>query len=206
MDKRHLHHVWRQLKVVKPWYFLMVAVVFGLISVYALRQNNLNMIVLREQVYQADKDGGDTEAALRNLREYVYAHMNTNLSSGDNTIYPPIQLKYSYDRALEAAKGPAEDPDTKIYSDAQAECERRFPQGLSGSGRIPCIQEYIASRGIQTPAFLPNASLYQFDFVSPKWSADLAGFSLVLASVFSALFVIRWISERWLQAELRDCY
>ncbi|MEO5627735.1 MAG: hypothetical protein ABIQ89_02505 [Candidatus Saccharimonadales bacterium] len=204
MDKKHLHHLWRRLKVVKPWYFLMIAAVFGLISIYALRQNNLNMIHLREQVYQSDKNNDNTEVALRNLREYVYAHMNTDLASGDNTIYPPLQLKYSYERALEAAKGPATDPDTKVYSDAQADCEQRFPRGLSGSGRIPCIQEYISSHGIQDAAFLPNAALYQFNFVSPDWSPDLAGFSLVLAAVFSALFVIRWISERWLQAELRD--
>lgn len=202
MNKRHLHHVWRQLKVVRPWYFLVIAAVFGLISVYALRQNNLNMIKLRETVYQADKDAGDTETALRNLREYVYAHMNTNLTSGDNSIYPPIQLKYSYERALTAAQGSAEDPNSRIYTEAQADCERRFPQGLSGSGRIPCIQEYVASHAAQATASLPDASLYQFDFVSPSWSPDLAGFSLVLTAVFSALFVIRWISERWLQAEL----
>ncbi len=203
MNKRHLHHVWRQLRVVKPWYFLAAAVVFGLIGVYSLRQNNLTMVRLREKVYQADEKNQDVEGSLRTLREYVYAHMNTSLTSGDNGIYPPIQLKYSYDRALNAAKPGADDPNTKIYTDAQAECERQFPKGLSGSGRIPCIQDYIASHGIQEAA-LPTASLYEFDFVSPRWSPDVAGWSLVASSLFLGLFIFRFISEKWLIAELRD--
>ena len=202
MNKRHLHHLWRQLHTVKPWYFLVAAVVCGLFAVFSLRQNNLQMIRLRDAVYQADQKNNDVEGALRNLREYVYAHMHTDLASGDNTIYPPIQLKYSYDRALNASKTAVEDPNSKIYTDAQMECERLVPQGLYGGGRIPCIQNYIATHGIKEAA-LPNASLYQFDFVSPLWSPDAAGWSLVATGLFSMLFVVRWLSERWLRLELR---
>lgn len=167
-----------------------------------MRQNNLTMVRLRDKVYQADKNNVDVEASLRNLREYVYAHMNTNLSSGNNAIYPPIQLKYSYERALAASQG-TQDPNTKIYTDAQAECERQFPRGLSGSGRIPCIQNYIASHGIKEAA-LPTASLYEFDFVSPRWSPDVAGITMVAAAIFLMLFIVRWLSDKWLLAELRD--
>lgn len=204
MSKKDLRHLWKKLNLVKPWYFLALAVFFAILSVYGLRQNNLKMIDLRNKVYQADQNNTDLEASLRDLREFVYAHMNTKLTDGNNAIYPPIQLKYSYDRALAALKTNTEDPNTKIYSEAQAECERQFPRGLSGSGRIPCIQDYIASHGIQASSVLPAASLYEFDFVSPDWSADLAGISLVATAVFAALFVIRWISERWLLAELSD--
>ena len=203
MDKRQLHHFWRKLKVIKPWYFLVAAVVFGLIGIYSLRQNNLTMVNLRNQVYQADQNNTDVEGALRSLREYVYAHMNTNLTSGNNAIYPPIQLKYSYDRALNSSKAGVDDPNTKIYTDAQAECEKQFPKGLSGSGRIPCIQDYIASRVIKEAA-IPTASLYEFDFVSPRWSPDVAGWSIVASSLFLALFILRWLLEKWVQAELRD--
>ena len=201
--KKHQYNPWHWLRAIRPWYFLLAAIVCGLIGVYSLRQNNLSMIHLRDQVYQADQNNTNVEGALRNLREYVYAHMNTDLTSGNNTIYPPIQLKFSYDRALNATKGAFDDPNSKIYTDAQTECEKQFPHGLSGSGRIPCIQDYIASHGIKE-ATAPNASLYEFDFVSPRWSPDLAGWSLVAACLFAALFVIRWISERWLRAELRD--
>jgi hypothetical protein len=32
----------------------------------------------------------------------------------------------------------------KVYTDAQNYCERLFPTGLSGSGRVPCIEDYVA--------------------------------------------------------------
>lgn len=203
MNKKHLHHLWRRLRPIKPRYFLLLALVFGLVSVYALRANNLQMVKLREVVYQADKNAGDTETALRNLREYVYAHMNTNLSSGDNTIYPPIQLKYSYDRAIAAKSQTDSNSNSQIYTDAQKECEKEFPIGLSGSGRIPCIQQYIASHGIQQQAAVP-VSLYEFDFVSPRWSPDLAGWSLVITAASLVLAVTSFAIDRWLIVELRD--
>ncbi len=202
MDKRKLHHVWRKMRPLKPWYFLVVAAIFGLISVVALRQNNLHMIELRDTVYQADQNGTDIETPLRELREYVYGHMNTNLTGGGNTIYPPIQLKYTYERLLAQQAQGASAQNAKIYTDAQAECERQFPQGLSGSGRIPCIQEYIASRGI-TETVIPVA-LYQFDFVAPRWSPDLAGLSLLAAGLFTVLFILSFISDRWIRHQLRD--
>lgn len=194
MDIRK-HHV-------KPVYFLALAVVFGLISVWGLRQNNLNMIALRNTVYQADQNNTDVEVPLRNLREYVYGHMNTNLTSGGNSIYPPIQLKYRYERLITAQAQGASAENAKIYTDAQAECERRFPQGLSGSGRIPCIQEYIAGKGVKETVI--PVSLYQFDFVSPRWTPDLAGWSLVASGIFAALFVVSFVSNRWMRHQLRD--
>jgi hypothetical protein len=204
MNKKHLHHFWRWFKTIKPWYFLVAAGVSAMVCIYSLRANNLTMIHLRDQVYQADEENKDTESALRELREYVYAHMNTNLASGDNTIYPPIQLKFSYERALAAAQAAnASAANSQIYTDAQAECEKQFPKGLSGGGRIPCIQNYITSHGIKE-ATLPAASLYEFDFVSPTWSPDVAGWSLVATSLFAALFVITWLSDRWVRAELGD--
>lgn len=200
MDKRQLHHFWRRLRPVKPIYFLLLAVAFGLISVWALRQNNLNMVKLREAVYQADEQNGDIEGSLRKLREYVYAHMNTSLTSGNNSIYPPIQLKHHYER-LVAAQAAASTND-QIYTEAQAECERRFPAGLSGSGRIPCIQEYVASRGVQT-AQIPS-ELYQFDFVSPRWTPDLAGLSLVATGLFALLAAGTFVTDRVIVSRLKD--
>jgi hypothetical protein len=203
MNKKQIHHPWQRLNLVKPWYFLVLALFFGLLSIYGLRHNNLTMVHLREKVYQADQNNGDVEGSLRNLRQYVYAHMNTDLASGNNAIYPPIQLKYSYDRALQAIKDAGGDKNSKIYTDAQNECEREHPQGLYGAGRIPCIQGYLATHSIQASSAVPTASLYEFDFVSPRWSADLPGISLVLTTVFGLLFVGRWVSERWLRADLR---
>lgn len=201
MNKKSLHHLWQKVRLVRPRYFFIAALIFGLLSVYALRQNNLHMVQLREQVYAADKNNTDVEAALRDLREYVYAHMNTNLDSGNNAIKPPIQLKYTYQRLQEASQQGSNAVDNNtIYNQAQAYCEQLFPHGLSGSGRIPCIQQYVSSHDLHQ-AQAVDPSLYQFDFTSASWSFDLAGWSIILASMFALLGVAFFIVERWLHAQ-----
>jgi hypothetical protein len=199
VNKRHLHHVYRRLRPISPWFFLAAAFAFGVISVGALRQNNIRMLELREAVYIADEKNTDIEKPLRELREYVHAHMNTDLSSNSNGIYPPIQLKYRYERLVKKEKDRITKANEQIYAKAQATCEQRFPGALSG-GRIPCVQSYLSSNGIKEKT-IPDA-LYKFDFVSPRWSPDLAGWSLVATGIFTMLFVVRWLSEWWMRSQL----
>lgn len=202
MDKRHLHHVWRRLKPINAWVFLGLAIACAIIGIYGMRQNNLTAIRLRDQVSEADKNGGDVETPLRELREFTYGHMNANLST-DTGVQQPIQLKYRYDRLVAAEKARVEAANGNIYTQAQAECERQFPAGqvgASGSGRISCIEQYVSSRGVaENP--VPDA-LYKFDFVSPRWSPDLAGFGLLLAVIFFLLFVVRFTLEKWFSHRL----
>lgn len=200
MNKRHLHHVYRRLEPISPWFFLALTAVFVVISVGALRQNNIRMLELREAVYTADKQNKDVEAALRELREYIYAHMNTDLSANSNGIYPPVQLKYRYERLVAAEKARVSKANNAIYTKAQAYCEKRFPAGLSGSGRIPCIQDYVSRSG-EKEQNIPDA-LYKFDFVSPRWSPDLAGWSIVVAVICFIMFVIRWLGNWWMKSQL----
>ena len=60
----------------------------------------------------------------------------------------------------------------------------------------------MASRGIEQKN-IPD-SLYKFDFVSPTWSPDLAGWSLLVAIVSGTFLVLRFLLDRWAKAELRD--
>lgn len=202
MNKRSIRRFTREVRPLNPWYLFAAAVLCFVVSVGSLRHNNVVALQLRDQVLVADKDNGDTETALRNLREYVYAHMNTNLASGPNAIHPPIQLKYRYDRLAQAEKDQVSAQNSKIYTDAQKTCEQQFPTGLSGGGRVPCIQDYVSKHGITEQA-IPE-SLYKFDFVSPFWSPDLAGWTLLAGAILLGLFVIRYILDFWLKAELED--
>lgn len=203
MNKRHLHHTWTRFRRIKPWYFLILAIISGVICVFALRANNQQMLVLREAVYSADKDGGDTEAALQELQAYVTAHMNTNLSGGDNAVYPPVQLKYTYERLVQAKSAATAQQNQKIYSDAQRHCERQNPRDFGGSGRIPCIQQYVQSHTVVSPTESIPDALYKFSFVSPRWSPDLAGWSLVAAIVTGILFVVSLIARIWFKHQLK---
>lgn len=187
--KKQLHHLWTIFRAVRPTYLVVAVLVFGAISVLALRANNQTMLELRATVFVADERGGDTETALRQLRQHVYAHMNTDLSSGDNAVYPPIQLKYTYERLLANAQVQEKQASEQVYSEAQAECERRYPDSFSGGPRVPCIREYVEAHQV-VKTQIPD-SLYKFDFVSPRWSPDLAGWSLVLTTAASLLLVMR---------------
>lgn len=201
--RKHLQkHAVRKIHSVSPWVFFVIALCSAATCIFALRHNNITALNLRDTVNQVDKDNGDVETALRNLREYMYGHMNTSLTTGDNAIKPPIQLKYRYERLLETQNQQAGQQNDKIYTDAQVECEKQFPKGLSGSGRIPCIKDYIASHGIKQQP-IPDA-LYKFDFVSPLWSPDLAGWSMLVAALSFILFLFRSALDRWIKVDLHD--
>ena len=197
MNKRHLHHVWRFYRRIKPWHFIVIAVVFGAISLVSLRSNNQQMVKLRDAVYTADKDNGDVETALHDLRQYIYGHMNTSLASGPNAVHPPIQLKYTYERLQQAQADTLGQGDSGLYKEAQAACEA---QTSIGREVIRCIQEYAVAHGADfTP--IPD-SLYKFDFTAAKWSPDLAGWSLVVTTLAGIGFLVsapyHWWAKRYL--------
>lgn len=202
MNKRRLHHVWRRFRAVKPWYFLIATLVFGVISVVALRANNEHMITLRKAVYAADEKGGDVQKALSELQAYVVTHMNTNLSAGPNAVHPPIQLKYTYDRLVQAQSASTSAANQQIYNDAQKYCEQQNPNDFSGRNRVPCISQYVQTHSAQQIKSIPDA-LYKFDFVSPVWSPDIAGWSLVLTVLFAVLTVLSFVLRWWFKHELK---
>ncbi len=195
MNKRHLHHLWTKVRWIKPWYFLVLAIISTVICVFALRANNQHMIVLRDAVYTADKDNTDVQAPLKALQAYVTSHMNTDLNTGKSTVYPPIQLKYTYDRLVQAQTDQLAKANTDIYSQAQAHCEAQNSTDVSGRNRVPCIEQYVQSHTTQPLPSIPDA-LYKFSFVTPRWSSDLAGWSMVVAILSGLLFIITFIA-RW---------
>lgn len=202
MVKRRLHHFKKRLHILPVWLLMITMLATGATTILSLRQNNLNMVRLREAVYQTDQQNGDVESALKTLREYIYGHMNTNLSGGNNNVKPPIQLKYRYERLVQAEKDRVSNANTQIYTDAQNYCEKLYPHGLSGGGRVPCIKDYVSTHGVKENT-IPE-SLYKFDFVSPAWTPDLAGWSMVATLGLAVIFIVRFILDRWLKNELHD--
>ncbi|OGL34650.1 hypothetical protein A3F65_03035 [Candidatus Saccharibacteria bacterium RIFCSPHIGHO2_12_FULL_47_16b] len=194
MRKKIAHGVGRLLKIPYP-VFVALFIVGVVVSVLALRANNQQMIKLRDEVFASDKAGTGTEEALANLRSYVYSHMNTNLASGGNAIKPPIQLKYTYERLTAAEQAKTEAANSKIYTDAQEYCQAKIPAGMSGSGRVSCVADYVTSHGVKVKAV--PAGLYQFDFLNPAWSPDLAGWSLVITTLTLILATSSFIRQRF---------
>lgn len=201
VDKRHLHHLWTKIRPIRPWYFVVLAIISGIVCVFALRSNNEHMITLRNAVYTADKNNGNVEQALQNLRKYVYGHMNTDLAAGPNAVHPPIQLKYTYDRLVQAASQQVETSNSHLYTDAQAYCQALIPTGFSGRYRESCINQYVTTHGASAQQIPKN--LYEFDFVSPKWSPDVAGWSLIATVVFMLAALGFWTVDDYMRRNLK---
>ncbi len=190
MNKKALHHLLVRTKSIHVRYLLVPLILSILVCMVALRANNLRMVQLREAVYVADKAGGDIETALQGLRSHVHSHMNTGLATGDS-VYPPIQLKHTYQRLQQVEKDRVKKTNAQVYTAAQGYCEQQHPDSFSGSSRVPCIEQYVSEHNAQERE-VPSA-MYKFDFVSPNWSPDTAGYSMVASTILFITLVVRLV-------------
>ena len=200
MNKRKLHHQLGPVRRIRFWHYLVIAIFFGVLSAVSLRQNNLNALELRNNVLSVDKANGDVDQALQELRSYVYSHMNTDLAT-ESGVYPPVQLKYRYERLLEKEQKRVANANEDVYSDAQKYCERQNSTDFSGRNRVPCIQQYVSNNGGDPKVKEIPEDLYKFNFTSPTWSPDLAGWSLVLTGVFTVLAISKLALEAWVKSQ-----
>lgn len=200
MNKRELHHLWTYVRRVKIWHLFVLLIVSIIVCVFALRENNLQMVKLRNAVYQADQSGTGVEQALQKLRGYVQVHMNTDLSSGTTAVYPPIQLKYTYARLQQAEQQRVTSTNAALYPEAQAYCQQQNPTDFSGRNRVPCIESYVAQYGAKAHT-IPD-SMYKFSFISASWSPDVAGWSLVISIVLALFIIVRFCIGRWTKRNL----
>jgi preprotein translocase subunit SecF len=201
-DKRRLRYNYKHLKRVKPAYLVLLAVFFLALGIYGLRQNYSEMVRLRTAVATADKENGDVETSLRNLRDFVYNHMNTNLSSGNVSIKPPVQLKYRYERLIRQEQARADNVNRAVKKQGERVCRAKYPSGIYNNQRVSCVAAYIHNHSIK-PNPIPE-ELYKFDFVSPPWSADLAGTSLLLFMLTIVAIIIRLALGYWYDIRLED--
>jgi preprotein translocase subunit SecF len=195
-------HIQKFMLRTPTWVFLALFLISGITTIAALRHNNETMVHLRSAVYEADKSGGDINSALNNLRRFVYGHMNTNLSSGGNAIKPPIQLKYTYERLQAAEQKRADNANSNVYTEAQIYCQQQNSVDFSGRNRVPCVSDYVTTHG--TKAGTIPASLYQYDFVSPAWSPDLAGWSMALTAVLLVAFISSLLMDKLVGSKIRS--
>ncbi len=178
---------------ISPIYLLIATLVCGSICLIALRHNNQHMEQLKQAVYSADKNNDNVQQALDNLQAYVTSNMNTNLSTGNGSVYPPIQLEYTYLRLVKAQDQAALSNDAGLYTAAQNYCQNLDPTDFSGRNRVPCIAQYVTSHGAKLPKI--PAALYEFDFVSPTWSPDLAGWTLMLTILLAILTAVLFLAR-----------
>jgi len=204
LNKRQLHHWFGIIKRVKTWQLLLLLVVLVGLSAFFLRQNNLQMLTLRNLVLKADEDNVDVDKALLNLQHYVTAHMNTNLGSG-------VALQHSYERAYTAAVDAAansNNPQAAIYTQVELQCRPVYQSTHSFPAYTACAHDKLGqlSPGQDPLANVktPSSDLYIFNFTSPLWSPDVAGFTVVLTLFVAILVIFKSITYLILRAILRS--
>lgn len=145
------------------------------------------MVKLRDQVIVADEKGVGTADALAELNEYIFKHMNTQ-------VVRPIELVNTYNRQAQAVVEAAQRGSGRdIYAEGTVACERR---GIPLSSIAQCITNYAnqnAPSVAQKKITLPDKSLFTYSFSSPRWTPDLAGFSLLITVVITLWLMARLI-------------
>ena len=158
-------------------------------AAYELRQNNLHMLKLRQEVLDADTKLGDVKTPLVRLQSFVTTHMNTELPQLGSQ--PAIQLKATYEHLVQLERDRVSSERQRITSEATAYCEENIHGYLST--RAACVADYTATR--QVIEAQVQSDLYKYNFASPSWSPDAAGGLIVVAVVLAVTFVLQCASR-----------
>jgi hypothetical protein len=193
IDRRKVKYDIKRLRRIKTWQLVLLLILSLYISATFLRINNVGMVERRKAVEAADKIG-DAEALqerLYALQRYSSQHMNASTGNFD--------LKATYDRdvklILDKAEAANRRSNNAIWNQAANECYAEFPGYWQG--QIQCIldkQEDFPTNTPITEVETPDPSLYRHGFLSPVWSADFAGWSLVVSAVLFGIILIRIIA------------
>lgn len=205
-DKKQAKRSIKQLQRIKTWQLVVLLVLSSFVSATFLRLNNIGMIERRDAVLSADETGNveTTTSRLYDLQRYVSAHMNADMSGG-------VYLEASYKRDSKTAYDRASDDTNSngnIYKKAQAVCAPKF--SYYSYAYLQCttdeLAKYPASSNLIDSVNLPRADSYKHVFVSPVWSPDFAGWSVLVSLAIALMIVVRFIAMLILRAVLKRHY
>lgn len=177
-----------------------------------LRINNIGMVQRREAVLSADKQGqAETlQNRLYDLQRYAAAHMNADTGV--------IYLQDSYNRAWQAIQKNAETQNNaggaNIYK--KIEDEVCGPKARANGWRWPnphyiaCQREELAkypeADKLINQVQPPNKELFRHNFISPAWSPDFAGLSVLICLFITLVIIARLIGVAILRLLLHRYY
>lgn len=204
-DGRRVKRNIKRLQRVKTWQLFILLIIMAFMAATFLRLNNIDMIRRRDAVLAADKTGDPsiTQDRLYELQRYASSHMN----SDTGVLYLEDQYKRDTQKAIDAASRD-DNPNGNVLALADAACKQRYP-GYS-QAYVACVAEeqakYPPSPELVQAATLPSAALYRYGFVSPLWTPDFAGFSVLVCLTLILMMIIRLVSLGALRLLLRRHY
>lgn len=194
------------MQKVQTWQLIVLLILAGFVAATFLRLNNIDMIERRSAVLAADEAGNSdtTINRLYDLQRYVATHMNTDMGKG-------VYLEASYKRDTQAAYDKASldsNPNGNIYKKAQEVCAPKFTR--YSYAYLQCttgeLAKYPAASNLVDSVKLPKADSYLHSFVSPLWSSDFAGWSIVVCLVIAVMITARLIGLAVLRIILHHHY
>ncbi len=191
--KRRLHIDIKRLQQLKTWQLLIILVLLGFVTATFLRLNSVGMAERRAAVLNADKAGDTTEIARRivDLQRFAATHMNADTGR--------IELTEQYKRdTASLVAGASGGSGSNAYALADAVCKPQFPPSTYPAGYQQCMLTESAKHPIDPKILgntkLPDAALYRYEFVSPLWTPDWAGWSALLCLGIIVVIIGRLIT------------
>ena len=192
-EKQHLSQLFKQIKT---WQLFLALIPLFFLTATFLRFDHLKMNDLKTKVLQADQgktaDGKEItsqeeidhnlKTTLTELKKYTESHVVVNFieKNGRNSLVfgtGPFYLENQYNRKATAAL-------------AEAENKLKNTGDTNPNGNVfanPTTDQITTS----LTANIPSTSLYRYDFSSPVWAPDLAGFALLICLVLIIIILIR---------------
>jgi len=195
VDKKQVHKSIRQLQRVKTWQLLILLILAAFLAATFLRLNNIGMVERRTAVYDADS-AGDSQIIINrlyDLQRYVTGHMNTDLGDG-------ISLEASYARDVQIAFDRVQN-DSDIYQKAQDVCAPKYSHW--SQAYVQCTISELAKYPSASDVVMPDLLLYNHNYVSPLWSPDFAGWTVLVFIAILTMIIIRLISVATLKLLLK---
>lgn len=208
-DLRDTKRAIKRLEHVKTWQLVVLCLLSIFISATFLRLNNVGMVERREAVYQSDKSADEYGVAdrLYDLQRYAAEHMNA--STGD--VYLDTLYKSGVEEAIqraEAANAANSEKSAAILRQAYITCKNRYPgYSLAYTLCVGAEQDKIPANSIDVvKAEFPSPSLYRHSFISPLWSPDYAGWSVIVSLALACAVITRLLIGVYLRWQLRRRY
>ena len=166
------------------------------------------MVQRRDAVIAADAQGDDQQTLNRLYELQVYSSGHMNAASGD--VY--LDKKYARDVKRITDQMAAASVGTTgetTYKKADNVCKPQFSSYSLAYAQCMFneLDKYKISDSAGTVTLaMPSVALYKFAFVSPLWSPDFAGISVIVTAVIGLLIIIRLIAAVILRLILRTRY
>ena len=201
-NKRQVKRGIRRLQQLKTWQLVVLLVLVGFVAATFLRLNNIGMTQRRDAVLAADKSGDQVaiKSRLFDLQRYVTSHMNADMGS----IYLESQYKRDSQQVIDSQSG-VTNPNGNIYRKAQEVCAPKFTHYTQAY--LQCTVDYLAQYApagtAQASVKLPKADAYRYSYVSPLWSPDFAGFTVLICVLILVMIFARLIGVMVLKLILK---